>query len=151
MVSKPPGRPSGRRFGTLVHAVLRDAPLNAPHTEIKALVESRARTVSASSEEADAAINCVGTALEHELIQRARKAERCYREAPLTVPLPDRGMLEGTVDLAYLENGVWTIVDFKTDADLKPKRAHYERQLQWYAMAFSQVTGQRVRACLLGI
>ena len=57
-------------------------------------------------------------------------------------------MLEGTIDLAYLEAGMWTIVDFKTDADIAAKRAQYVRQLQWYADAFSKITGKPARSIL---
>ena len=60
-------------------------------------------------------------------------------------------MLEGTIDLAFLEGGVWTVVDFKTDADIGTKRQQYERQLQWYVYAISRVTGQPARGVLLSV
>ena len=60
-------------------------------------------------------------------------------------------MLEGALDLAFLENGIWTVVDFKTDADLAPRRRHYEAQLRWYALALSRLTGQQARCILFGV
>jgi len=65
--------------------------------------------------------------------------------------LEDDRLLEGVIDLAYVEAGCWTILDFKTDADLADRRAQYERQLQWYAHALTQLTGMRARAYLLGV
>jgi ATP-dependent exoDNAse (exonuclease V) beta subunit len=59
--------------------------------------------------------------------------------------------VEGTADLAFLEAGAWTLVDFKTDAHISSSRAQYERQLQWYAFALSKATGLKVTAILLAI
>ena len=55
------------------------------------------------------------------------------------------------IDLAFIEDGRWTIVDFKTDADLAELRTQYQRQLQWYAFAMTQMTGVSARAVLLGV
>jgi ATP-dependent helicase/nuclease subunit A len=65
--------------------------------------------------------------------------------------LDDHRIFGGIIDLAFFENGEWTIVDFKTDADLEDLRAAYERQLQWYAYALRRLTGMPARACLLGV
>jgi ATP-dependent exoDNAse (exonuclease V) beta subunit len=58
-------------------------------------------------------------------------------------------IMEGVIDLAFVENDEWVVVDFKTDADISGHRAQYERQLQWYAYALSRLTGLRIRASLL--
>jgi ATP-dependent exoDNAse (exonuclease V) beta subunit len=65
--------------------------------------------------------------------------------------LPDGKILEGTVDLAFLENGTWTVVDFKTDVNIAANRKHYVRQLQWYAAAFAQITKASTRAILFDL
>jgi ATP-dependent exoDNAse (exonuclease V) beta subunit len=59
--------------------------------------------------------------------------------------------MEGVIDLAFLENGQWIVVDFKTDADAAPRRAQYERQLQWYAYGLSKLTKIPASAVLLAI
>ena len=59
--------------------------------------------------------------------------------------------MEGIIDLAFVENDAWVIVDFKTDADISGSRAQYQRQLQWYASALSRLTGLPARAYLLGV
>jgi ATP-dependent exoDNAse (exonuclease V) beta subunit len=60
-------------------------------------------------------------------------------------------LLEGIIDLAFLEKGAWTVVDFKSDADLKARRADYKRQLQWYSAALSRITGLPVNGWILGV
>ena len=60
-------------------------------------------------------------------------------------------MLEGVVDLAFVEKGAWVVVDFKTDADLARAEEQYERQLQWYAYALAKLTGMKARGVLLGV
>ena len=38
-------------------------------------------------------------------------------------------ILEGVIDLAFEESGVWTVVDFKTDADIERDLDRYRRQV----------------------
>ena len=59
-------------------------------------------------------------------------------------------MFEGIIDLAFLEDGVWHVVDFKTDAYDPARKQRYVVQLSWYAVALGQITGKPVRAFLLG-
>ncbi len=49
--SKAEGRPSGRRFGTLVHSILRDVELDASRESIAKLATLGARSISAPAEE----------------------------------------------------------------------------------------------------
>jgi ATP-dependent helicase/nuclease subunit A len=149
--SKTDRRPSGRRFGALVHSVLRDIALDATPVSISKSVEMNARSLGAPREEADAAGAVVGAALAHPLLVRARAATRCHREYPVTLQLPDGRLLEGIIDLAFVEDATWIIVDFKTDADSTARREQYERQLQWYAHALTRLTGMQARAHLLSL
>jgi ATP-dependent exoDNAse (exonuclease V) beta subunit len=144
-------RPPGARFGTLLHAVLRDADLTPVPGQVAALVSIHGKLLDASDAEINAAREAVLAVLDHPLIRRARAAERCHRELPLLARLEDARLVEGTADLAFLEAGAWTLVDFKTDAHISSSRAQYERQLQWYAFALSKATGLKVTAILLAI
>ena len=144
-------RAGGKRFGSLVHAAMRDVELNASPEDIRKIVQLNARALGAPSEEIEAAQAAVTGALAHPLLVRARAAERSHREYPVTLKLDGGWLVEGIIDLAFVENGEWVIVDFKTDAGLEDRRAAYERQLQWYAYALAQLTGMRARACLLGV
>jgi ATP-dependent helicase/nuclease subunit A len=144
-------RPAGRRFGALVHTLLREAGVSSDHPRLTVLAQTHGRTIGATPEEVEAAVETAAAVLGHRLLRRAAAAERWHSELPLLVRLEDGRLLEAVLDLAFLEEGVWTIVDFKTDAHLAPRRAHYERQLQWYAAGLTRLTGQPARACLLGV
>jgi ATP-dependent exoDNAse (exonuclease V) beta subunit len=144
-------RPSGRRFGTLVHAVVHEIALDAGDHAIATFVALHGRIVGADEEECRAAQTAVKAAVAHPLLARARAAQRCHREYPVVLPLENGKLLEGVVDLAFVENDAWVVVDFKTDADVFARRGPYERQLQWYAFALAKLTGMPAKACLLGI
>jgi hypothetical protein len=144
-------RPGGRRFGTLLHQVLRDVELSSARAEVESLARMHARIAGATPEEVDAAIEAVAAALQHPLIARSRAATRCHREYPVLLHLEGGRLLEGVIDLAFVERDVWTVVDFKTDADLRTRRAHYERQLQWYGAALARLTGLPVEGYLLAV
>jgi ATP-dependent helicase/nuclease subunit A len=150
-----PRAASGKRFGALVHAVLRDVPLDASREAVRKTTELNARVLGAPAEEAAAAAQAVEHALAHSVFLRARAAShgggRCHREYPVTLRLENGRMLEGVVDLAFVEDGKWVVVDFKTDADSAERRTQYQRQLRWYAYALTRLTGMDARAILLGI
>jgi ATP-dependent exoDNAse (exonuclease V) beta subunit len=71
----------------------------------------------------------------------AAREGRCRREAPLVALLSDKTILESVVDLAFLEDGVWQVVDFKSDADLAPLLEGYRRQVALYAAGITDATG----------
>jgi ATP-dependent exoDNAse (exonuclease V) beta subunit len=142
---------NGRRFGTLVHAMLRDVPLDASPTQIRKIAELNTRILGASPAELKAATAAVEAALKQPLFDRARVAERCHREYPIVLKLADGGLLEGILDLAFLEKGTWTIIDFKTDDDVAERSEQYERQLSWYAFGLRELTGKPVRPVLLSV
>jgi ATP-dependent exoDNAse (exonuclease V) beta subunit len=147
--------PTGRRFGTLVHAVLRDVPLDANGATIRRWAQLNGRIVGAPSEEIEATCSRVEAALAHPLLDRARRAERKHREYPVMLRVTtenDGGrLMEGIIDLAFVEDNAWVIVDFKTDADVSSHGSQYQRQLQWYASALNRLTGLPARAYLLGV
>jgi len=146
------GRARGRRYGTLVHAVLRDVELDATSESIAALVEIAARSIGAPDEERDFARAAVEAALTHPLMHRARAASRCHREYPVMLKLDDGQLLDGVIDLAFVEDGAWNIVDFKTDISADSQlRDSYVRQLQWYGYALTRITGMSARGYLLGV
>jgi ATP-dependent exoDNAse (exonuclease V) beta subunit len=145
-------RPSGPRFGTLVHAVLASVPLDAATTAVAEAVALHTRLLGATPEEEAAAIAVVGRALAHPLLLRAREAwrrNRCRRECPITATDADGSILEGVLDLAFEDDTGWTVVDFKTEAELTGSLARYRRQVGAYAAVVGRVTGRPVEAVLL--
>jgi ATP-dependent exoDNAse (exonuclease V) beta subunit len=147
-------RPGGARFGELVHAVLASAPLGADHATIDALADVHGRILSASAEELTAAVQIVERVLAHELLARARAADArgaCRRETPVTCTLGNV-VVEGIVDLAFEEQGAWTVVDYKTDRELAAVgEDRYRRQVALYASAIAQATGQPATGVLVRV
>ena len=150
-VERKAGRPAGPRFGTLVHTILRDAPLDADDKALAGLAEVHGRLLGATAEEIEHAAGAASAALRHDLLDRARQAKLCHRELPVLLKLEGNRVLEGVIDLAFEEEGRWRLVDFKTDADIAPNRERYERQLRWYALAVARLNSAPVRAHLLNV
>ena len=144
-------RPAGRRFGSLVHAVLADVPLNGPAMAGQ-LAAAHGRLLAATAEEVSAAERLVMRVLQHPLLAQAADAAaagRCVRETAVTLRAEDGALIEGTVDLAFDSGGEQVVVDFKTDAPDGERLARYQRQIALYARAIQQVSGLPVRAVLM--
>ncbi len=62
-------------------------------------------------------------------------------------------ILEGVIDLAFLEDGGWVVADWKTDLGTDPhfesRVVAYRRQVETYAEAWSRLTGDRVKERIL--
>lgn len=145
-------RPHGKRFGILVHAVLASVPLDGDGAAVADASRIQARILGASDEEAAAARDVVSAALAHPLLARARAAVRVERETALMLRADDGAIIEGVVDLAFLEKGAgWTVVDFKTDVELAGRKDAYVRQIDAYARAISAATGEPAKGALLAV
>jgi ATP-dependent helicase/nuclease subunit A len=151
-------RPHGKRFGTLVHAVLAEVDLEADPSAIAATGAAVGRLLGCSDEEVTAATHAAARALEHPLLRAAAAAARagaCRREVPVMVRAPDGALLEGVIDLCFREETsagpCWVVVDFKTDVELVAEPHGYDTQVRVYAEAISQATGERARGALLRV
>ena len=158
-------RPGGKRFGTLVHSILAQIPLDAAPAAIAAKARFFARVFDAPPEEVTAAIAAVSAALGSPLMRRAAAATILRREAPLLLKLATTAnsggpasaaaatMVEGVADLAFVEHrdggARWIVVDFKTDFDLDRRVAEYRTQLALYLRAISQATAMPAEGYLL--
>ncbi|HQZ37600.1 MAG TPA: UvrD-helicase domain-containing protein [Vicinamibacterales bacterium] len=156
----PDLRPSGRRFGTLVHALLAAVPLGAGVGEVRALAEAHARLLGATDEERAAAAVTVHRVLQHPRLAAARDAQaagrRVWREVPLSLVVQDGAdgapvLVDGQCDLAYEAEDGWVIADFKTDVVLGASDDAYRRQVAVYAEALARATGRPVRGVLLRV
>ena len=148
-------RPHGKRFGTLVHAVLSLVDLSADVSGVQAVAELQGRLLGAPTDEIAAATETVTRALAHPLMRRAAAASivgRCRRETPIAIKLEDELLVEGVVDLAFCDDGdaeTWLVVDFKTDFEIKDKLEEYRRQVSIYAQAIARATGLHAKGALL--
>ncbi|MEE2635655.1 MAG: UvrD-helicase domain-containing protein, partial [Acidobacteriota bacterium] len=147
-------RPAGRRFGAVVHAVLAGVPLDADETQAEAMAHLQGRLFGATSEEVQAAADVARSVLAHPLFVGVRDASSrglCRREVPVTMRSDDGLLVEGVIDLAFRLEGVWVIVDFKTDKELETGLEVYRRQVQLYAQMVAQATGDLVRPILMQV
>ncbi len=148
------GRPHGKRFGTLVHAVLAAVDLAAEAPAIALVARAEGRLVGATVAEVESAVLAVVAALRHPLLRRAAASAlrgECRRETPVVLPGSGGELIEGVVDLAFREPLGWTVVDFKTDAELAGRMARYETQVLLYVEAIRAATGEGARAVLLAV
>ena len=149
-------RPGGVRFGSLVHTVLRDAPLAGEPARVSELAHLHGSLIGSPPAEVAAAEEVVAAALASSAAEAARVSRRVLRETPFLLPLDDEGrrIVEGAIDLAYLDDdGRWIVVDWKTDlGDLDTSAGgsgdngitrgeRYRRQVRWYCCALQQLTG----------
>jgi len=67
----------------------------------------------------------------------------------VTLRTGDGALVEGVLDLAFEDAGGWTVVDFKTDAELAGALDRYRRQVALYASMVAQATAKPAKAVLL--
>jgi len=141
-------RPSGRRLGTLVHAVLATLALDKPE---EALGQARVhgRHLGATKDEIEAAADVAAKTLAHPIFEQARGSKDVRREVAVSLVGEDGVHTEGVVDLAFAYEGGFTVVDFKTDLSLGDREPIYRAQLGAYGQCIAQATGKPVRTVLL--
>ncbi|MEO1234833.1 MAG: UvrD-helicase domain-containing protein, partial [Myxococcota bacterium] len=106
-------RPSGQRYGQLIHRVLEDLPWDASSEGTRALVRGYGRSLEASAAEVDAASEAMEELLQDGLFERARTAARALRRHPVWMDTPE-GVVDGVLDLLFEETDGWVAVDFVT-------------------------------------
>ena len=148
-------RPHGTRFGALVHAVLSIVDLQADAANVQSVADLQGRLLGATADEVAGATKTVTRALAHPLMKRASAAwlaGRCRRETPVAIKLEGGLLVEGIVDLAFLDESVpnvWTVVDFKTDFEMGERLEEYRNQVGLYAEAIARATGLKAHGVLL--
>ena len=145
------GRPHGKRFGVLVHAVLATVDSLADPEQVARVARAEGRLVSASVEEIDAAAGARSRGAPPFPVARAARASTCRRESPVLLALGDGSFVEGVLDMAFREveddGAVWTVVDFKTDVEIAGRKVDYERQIDLYCAQSPRRPVNRRAAC----
>ncbi|HZF47386.1 MAG TPA: UvrD-helicase domain-containing protein [Polyangiaceae bacterium] len=151
-------RPRGARFGTLVHAALAEVDFEADEGRIGRITAAQGRLLGAPADEIKAAASAVRDALSHPFMKRAAASAargECRREVPVMMRMQDGTMLEGVVDLVFREEDaggpIWTVIDFKSDAELAGRRTKYASQIKLYVDAVAAATGERARGLVLAV
>ena len=82
--------------------------------------------------------------------RRALAADQVHREWAFNMKCRGQGLVQGVIDLCFVENGQWVLVDYKTDrADGEELLRRYALQLQWYSRALESITGRLVAETLV--
>jgi ATP-dependent helicase/nuclease subunit A len=153
-ISRDPERPHGVRFGALVHAILAAVPLDADDGQVRDIALLQARILGSDQQELSAAAAAVSSVLAHPYMTSVRNASskgNCRRETPVTLTLDDGTLIEGVLDLAFLQQDKWTVVDFKTDLELGKELDRYKRQVALYASSIESATGRPCNGVLMRI
>ncbi|MEO8752952.1 MAG: PD-(D/E)XK nuclease family protein [Casimicrobiaceae bacterium] len=137
------GRPSGRKFGRLVHDMLQHAGLSE---NVETLAAIWGQRHGAGDVERAAAVEAVRAALAHPAMAVPEDARR-YRELPVVVRLDDGTLFDGRIDFAWSDGERWTVIDYKTDRREKRNVA----QVRVYALALQRATGIPVRGIVLEV
>jgi ATP-dependent exoDNAse (exonuclease V) beta subunit len=145
----------GPAFGLLLHELLARAPFDASAGLLAELASVQARLLGLSEADARAAAARATRVLNHELWKRACAADEnggCRRETPVMILLEDGTLAEGVVDLAFEQEGTWTVIDYKSDRafdDVGEDR--YRQQVAMYASAIAKATGKPVVPVLVRV
>lgn len=148
------GRAHGKRFGTLLHSVLEEVPLDSDRAGLIRVAMAQGRILGADGPEVSAAVDAAEAALAHPLMRRAAVAAACWREVDLAL-LDDGRVVEGRVDLAFREEtddgATWVVVDFKSDLNVGGPMVGtvYTEQVALYVRAVTEATGEPATGVLL--
>jgi ATP-dependent helicase/nuclease subunit A len=150
------GAAAGRDFGSLVHRLLEWVPLDDTDSgragRVRAMALALAPEFGLGAGAAQRAGEQVERVLSMPLVERARHAQRVWRELKLWFP-DGAYLVEGIVDLVFEEDGKLVVVDYKSDAiadeQALAQAAHHAPQLQLYGRGLTQAIGLPVRERLV--
>ena len=101
--------------------------------------------------------------IQSDLAKRIMKSPKVLREHRFSVNIPgdffdfeaknvqESIVMQGAIDCAFLENGGYVIVDYKTDKTSSAKELYekYENQLKLYKFALESITGKPVNELII--
>lgn len=150
---------SGARWGTLMHEVMQWLSLqNYTRSTLKQALDTLALQGYLTDEERKAiSEKRIYDFFQSQLGQRLLTAERVERELPFSMLFPANRVypemldgedlfLQGIIDTAFLEEGAWVLVDYKTDRlDEEALVKRYRIQLMLYKEALERLTPYPVK------
>ena len=150
---------SGARWGTLMHEVMQWLPLeNYTRPSLRQALDSLALQGYLTDEERKAiSEKRIYDFFQSDLGQRLLTAQRVERELPFSMLFPANRVypemldgedlfLQGIIDTAFLEEGSWVLVDYKTDRlDEEALVERYRIQLMLYKEALERLTPYPVK------
>ena len=150
----------GTAWGRVLHRLL-EAAMRTPGLDLPPLATNLLREEELAPELLEEVLRVAGSVTRSDLWKRALASPRRFVEVPFEMIVPSRDvglgsgaaetLLKGAMDLVFEEDGVWHIVDWKSDAvggDLGGLVAHYAPQVAHYRRAWEELTGQKAKAGL---
>ncbi len=138
-------------FGTLVHNLFELVDWEEPE-DVEQLAEDGTASLDLPEDRAAEASRMVLESLKSETLKRILKADAYYKEVPFAVRDGDT-VLEGKIDVLFLEGDEIYVVDFKTDRvspeEVSPRASHYRPQAEAYARAVQAACGRPPREVIL--
>ena len=162
-LSELPSRPAfledkqvtGAERGTLMHRALSLLPLEKlagaanMYAAVKQTIHALAdREVFTYQEVMLLYIKGLADFYESSLGQRMLQSPNVRREWAFNLVMAGGTLLQGVIDCAFMEDGAWVLVDYKTDRieDENAFIQRYQQQIDWYARALEIITGTPVKA-----
>ena len=152
--------------GTALHAFIQYADFAAARENIKAqlqLLTDEGYLTQAQADSVD--IEKARSFIDSELVTRCLNADKVYKEYRFNIRIPanrvdpeieellseETVILQGAVDLAFVEDGELVIVDYKTDRVKAPEdlAERYASQLLLYKDAMEECLSLPVKECLI--
>src|SRR5581483_5832170 len=135
----------GKELGTFAHLLLeKGLDWDGPMLQ-KAATFYREKN-GISPEQAEMVLGWVEKTLRSEFMQRARGSKKVFRELPLTIKQDDGIYLNAVLDLAFLEDDQWVLVDYKSDQNQDERKEKYKKQLGLYGEILEKLTDKKVKS-----
>lgn len=152
---------SAAERGTLMHKVLQKIGLEEKSEgAVRECVEQLGKEGLIDEElEKHVDVKVISKFLHSDLAARGRVSKRCFFEAPFclrmsakeagTAESNERVIVQGVIDLCFVENGEWVVVDYKTDSvvadTVKIAAQKYNLQIALYCKALERITNMGVK------
>ena len=138
------GTVTHRVLGLLDENLLREGKLD------EALAQLQSRSLLTDEEKKVIRRDWLNNFFSSSLGKRALASDTVHREWSFNLGGPYGSMIQGVIDLCFLEDGEWVLADYKTDnADGETILNRYALQIRWYARALAEITGIPVKEAYL--
>ncbi|MBI5248830.1 MAG: UvrD-helicase domain-containing protein [Desulfomonile tiedjei] len=148
-LARSSGGEHGTEWGSAIHRVLQATLVN-PTADLSGLAVSALAEQGLEMDLAHDAVDTVRSVMASEIWKRALEARRKYVEIPFQRLIETDSadiILRGVIDLVFLEEAGWVIVDYKTDrfsGPLDELVEKYKPQVLTYTRAWAEMTGEPV-------
>lgn len=151
----------GARYGTLIHLVLSKLDFSRAWTKteleafVKEMVDKKIITPNDGKRISIPALEQFATSPIYQRILAVDSTD-IHREQPFVLQIDDEGdlrMIQGVIDLYFLEGDELILVDYKTDylqgQDASTLIERYGLQLDYYKQALERITGKPVKETII--